>query len=235
MKQDFLPRVVKVNGKRCAIGLKPNITAAVPLPLQGNTESRIEAQDGHVSISGNRLVGVDGNLLTLRGANWFGFETEVQITSLIDYEDPYTRQLHCPSPTASLQVVTSLLCYVPISLLAFPSFMPSLLVFPVLKVLLDLLQATMVDGFWGGSETLRGDFATVAYRMQLLGFNAIRLPFSFLVSIAIACNETCLTMQAVLCGMLAADDHLAGFGSAYAYSNILSMCSLAQFEDQSKR
>ena len=38
----------------------------------------------------------------------------------------------------------------------------------------------MVDGFFY-DETLRGDFATVAYRIQLLGFNAIRLPFSFLV------------------------------------------------------
>lgn len=38
--------------------------------------------------------------------------------------------------------------------------------------------STMVDGLWGGSS-LASDFATVVYRMQLLGFNAIRLPFSF--------------------------------------------------------
>lgn len=39
-------------------------------------------------------------------------------------------------------------------------------------------QDTMVDGLWG-SDTMTADFATVVYRMQLLGFNAIRLPFSF--------------------------------------------------------
>ena len=39
----------------------------------------------------------------------------------------------------------------------------------------------MVDGLYVGDSTLTGDFATVAYRIQLLGFNAIRLPFSFLV------------------------------------------------------
>ncbi|RYF08132.1 MAG: hypothetical protein EOO40_08025, partial [Deltaproteobacteria bacterium] len=37
---------------------------------------------------------------------------------------------------------------------------------------------TMVDGVWGG-PAVGLDFATVAYRQQLLGFNAVRLPFSF--------------------------------------------------------
>jgi Cellulase (glycosyl hydrolase family 5) len=41
-------------------------------------------------------------------------------------------------------------------------------------------QSTMVDGLWNSSDSTSFDFATVVYRMQLLGFNAIRLPFSFL-------------------------------------------------------
>jgi aryl-phospho-beta-D-glucosidase BglC (GH1 family) len=40
-------------------------------------------------------------------------------------------------------------------------------------------QSTMVDGLWGGPDSLSYDFATVVYRLQLLGFNAVRLPFSF--------------------------------------------------------
>lgn len=39
-------------------------------------------------------------------------------------------------------------------------------------------EATMVDGLWSPGG-LSSDFATVVYRMQLLGFNAVRLPFSF--------------------------------------------------------
>ncbi|MBA3237641.1 MAG: cellulase family glycosylhydrolase [Parachlamydiaceae bacterium] len=39
--------------------------------------------------------------------------------------------------------------------------------------------STMVDGIWGGSDTISYDFATVVYRLKLLGFNAVRLPFSF--------------------------------------------------------
>ncbi|CAL5222763.1 g5175 [Coccomyxa viridis] len=40
---------------------------------------------------------------------------------------------------------------------------------------------TLVDGLWQGPTALTQDFGTVAYRIQLLGFNAIRLPFSFQV------------------------------------------------------
>jgi aryl-phospho-beta-D-glucosidase BglC (GH1 family)/uncharacterized surface protein with fasciclin (FAS1) repeats len=37
---------------------------------------------------------------------------------------------------------------------------------------------TMFDGLWGGPN-LATDFATVVWRMKLLGFNAVRVPFSF--------------------------------------------------------
>ncbi|KAK9864606.1 hypothetical protein WJX84_004135 [Apatococcus fuscideae] len=42
---------------------------------------------------------------------------------------------------------------------------------------------TMFDGLWGGAgyDSLALDWATVIYRIQLLGFNAIRIPFSFMV------------------------------------------------------
>lgn len=39
--------------------------------------------------------------------------------------------------------------------------------------------STMVDGIWGGPDTLSYDFASVVHRLKLLGFNAVRLPFSF--------------------------------------------------------
>ncbi len=38
----------------------------------------------------------------------------------------------------------------------------------------------MVDGLDAGNATwLAADFATNVFRMKLLGFNAVRLPFSF--------------------------------------------------------
>lgn len=38
--------------------------------------------------------------------------------------------------------------------------------------------STMLDGLWG-QDALSKDFATVVHRLSLLGFNAVRLPFSF--------------------------------------------------------
>lgn len=38
---------------------------------------------------------------------------------------------------------------------------------------------SMVDGLWITPDSLTLDFATIVYRLQLLGFNAVRLPFSF--------------------------------------------------------
>lgn len=39
--------------------------------------------------------------------------------------------------------------------------------------------STMTDGLWQGPTAVTQDFLTVAYRMQLLGINTIRLPMSF--------------------------------------------------------
>ena len=38
-----------------------------------------------------------------------------------------------------------------------------------------------MDGLWQGPSALTEDFGTIAYRMQLLGFNTVRLPMSFQV------------------------------------------------------
>ena len=45
-------------------------------------------------------------------------------------------------------------------------------------------SATMVAGLWAGSSSLTQDFKTVVWRFKLLGFNAVRLPFSFKASLA---------------------------------------------------
>ena len=38
---------------------------------------------------------------------------------------------------------------------------------------------TAPDGLWAGSTSLTRDFSTQVYRQRLLGFNSVRLPFSF--------------------------------------------------------
>ena len=53
---------------------------------------------------------------------------------------------------------------------------------------IKLVQATMLDGLYF-SQTLTGDYAAVLYRLQLLGFNAVRLPFSFQASPVASINR----------------------------------------------
>ena len=38
---------------------------------------------------------------------------------------------------------------------------------------------TWLGGLWSGKTSQQGDFATIVYRAQLYGFNAVRIPFRY--------------------------------------------------------
>lgn len=97
---------ILVQGQACSAG---SIQTVSPV---GKTEAALQP----VSVSGTQLIGVDGKPLSLKGLNYFGFETA---------------------------------------------------------------GGSMVDGLWGSSDSMVLDFATIVQRQALLGFNAVRLPFSF--------------------------------------------------------
>lgn len=40
-------------------------------------------------------------------------------------------------------------------------------------------KQTMVDGLWAGGTSFATDFSTIIYKIKLLGFNTVRLPFTF--------------------------------------------------------
>ena len=97
---------ILVQGQSCSAG---SIKTVSPV---GKTEAALQP----VSVSGTQLIGVDGKPLSLKGFNYFGFETA---------------------------------------------------------------GGSMVDGLWESSDSMVLDFATIVRRQALLGFNAVRLPFSF--------------------------------------------------------
>lgn len=97
---------VDVAGTSCDMGVSSTIEPV------GATEAGLS----FVSVQNGVLLGNDGQPLTLRGINWFGFE------------EPGNQ---------------------------------------------------MVDGLWFGTDSISKDFATIVYRLQLLGFNAVRLPMNF--------------------------------------------------------
>ncbi|BDA41274.1 probable endoglucanase E1 [Coccomyxa sp. Obi] len=135
--QNALPRRTYLDSERCATFIYNDLNQPVPLPegvTVAQTEAATEATQP-ISIQNGHIYGVDGMPLTIKGVNWFGFETAV----------------------------------------------------------------TVVHGLWQGPTALTQDFQNVALRMQLLGFNTIRLPFSFQVllnlqprSFAAACQPTSL-------------------------------------------
>ena len=76
-------------------------------------------------------AGANGEALTIKGINWFGFETD----------------------------------------------------------------STMVDGLWQGPNAITQNFQAIVWRIKLLGFNTVRLPFSFQASPCqnrLPADRTCL-------------------------------------------
>ena len=49
----------------------------------------------------------------------------------------------------------------------------------MITVVLDWYRWTMIGNMTGGSNAISRDLGMVIYRMKMLGFNAIRLPFTF--------------------------------------------------------
>ncbi|CAL5222694.1 g5095 [Coccomyxa viridis] len=74
-------------------------------------------------------------------------------------------------------------------------------------------SATMVAGLWAGSSSLTQDFKTVVWRMRLLGFNAVRLPFSFKVLFNYGPNYISTYCSAVGTAYLAQSTTAPGFST----------------------
>ena len=47
---------------------------------------------------------------------------------------------------------------------------------------------TWMGGLWAGLSTQQGDFATITYRAQLYGFNAVRIPFRYVLKLDLTAN-----------------------------------------------
>lgn len=61
-----------------------------------------------------------------------------------------------------------------------------------------LLVCAGPDGLWAGSTSLTLDFANIVLRMKGLGFNAIRLPFSFKVHFTVSCSMLACVVSHVM-------------------------------------
>ncbi|KAK9811067.1 hypothetical protein WJX73_010697 [Symbiochloris irregularis] len=112
----FLPDTFCIGDLKCSIVLVNNISGTyLPFEQAEQGGAGIESAEQPISLQGGEFYDVNGNQMTLKCANWFGFNN----------------------------------------------------------------GNLMLDGLWAGNSALVNDFATVMYRIQLLGFNCFRVPFSF--------------------------------------------------------
>lgn len=74
--QAFTPTAAYLNGEQCSLTLTVNVSALVPGVAIPPTFPPSEAS-GAISAANGQLTGVDNRPVQLRGANWFGFETQV--------------------------------------------------------------------------------------------------------------------------------------------------------------
>ena len=183
--QAFTPQAVFLQGRQCLFTLTVNVTNETPfIPI--DTSQLIESAPQPISIDGINLIGTDGEVVTLKGANWFGFEQPVSLacsTCLCTCQAACQQSLStCAVHGRDQESCTSLL-------LRWPLKLPT-------------VQATMLDGLFEGDVTITGDYAAVLYRLQLLGFNAVRVPFSFQVGFVAliqpaalsTCNHSCCAL-----------------------------------------
>ena len=151
--QAFTPQAAYLNGRQCTLTLSVNVTNQTPtVPV----DTSLTEASTMVSLSGTDIIGVDGNVIQLRGINYFGFEQPVRCAAL-----------SCCGMLAGKTCLADQ----------------------------RSVQIGMLDGLYIGTDTLTGDYATVLYRIQLLGFNAIRIPFSFQASTVLALWATCNDRQ----------------------------------------
>ena len=73
--QAFTPQAAYLNGRQCTLSLSVNVTNQTPtVPV----DTSLTESSTMISLSGTDIIGVDGNVIQLRGINYFGFEQAVR-------------------------------------------------------------------------------------------------------------------------------------------------------------
>ena len=198
---DLTPQAVFVNGMPCEVVLA---SASVPPPPQPSEETipglASFVAERPLTTRDGAIIGTDGKPLTVRGVNWFGYENGQtnpdglwgnvgngaceKMERVCFSHAPgllFFRSLPCPAgaagppallstpkqrrPAVRVVLIPGLGVACPLLALSQPPPPPS--IHPTILSLFLLTSALVAD------------FVNVVWRMQLMGFNTIRLPFSF--------------------------------------------------------
>lgn len=77
----MVPSAIFQNGQKCVL---VNIAGAAFASAAAAPEAALGAEAGEtaVRVLGNNIIGVDGNVLQMRGVNWFGFDVRFSLLSM---------------------------------------------------------------------------------------------------------------------------------------------------------
>lgn len=79
---DLVPTAIFQNGLKCTLVNVAGAAFARPMAAPG---TGIERAESPVRVQGPNIIGVDGNVLNMKGVNWFGFDVRSnQSTSTCD-------------------------------------------------------------------------------------------------------------------------------------------------------
>ena len=71
---DLSPQSIFQNGRKCIL---VNVGGAAFPTAAGTGGGGAEAAESPIRLLGPQIIGVDGNVLQLKGVNWFGFDVSV--------------------------------------------------------------------------------------------------------------------------------------------------------------
>ena len=63
-------------------------------------------------------------------------------------------------------------------------------------------SSTMMDGLWQGPNAITQNFQAVVWRIKLMGFNTVRIPFSFQVNCSHSLSHCCHSCRQYECRWL---------------------------------
>ena len=114
----LVPSAIFQNGRKCSLVNVAGAAFQRPMSAPGVGVERAETP---VRVQGPNIIGVDGNVLAMKGINWFGFDVRGQSVDsvhehpslLCSLEPVSTQILLCNTCTACIaSVFAGMLCYI---------------------------------------------------------------------------------------------------------------------------
>lgn len=91
---DLVPSAIFQNGRKCSL---VNVAGAAFARPMAAPATGIESAETPVRVQGSNIIGVDGNVLKLKGINWFGFDVSSCFAGYLLTDSMTLQHTACPA------------------------------------------------------------------------------------------------------------------------------------------